>query len=63
MEQAAGADLTIWLIRGAAGLAGAAGGYLLYRTVGCKTGYCPITRNPWISTLYGAVVGGMMFWK
>ena len=40
-------------------LLGGAGGYLWYRFVGCKTGVCPITRNPWISTLYGAAIGAM----
>ena len=32
-------------------------GYLLYRFVGCSTGACPITSNPWISTIYGAILG------
>jgi hypothetical protein len=32
-------------------------GYLLYRFVGCSTGSCPITSNPWISTIYGAILG------
>lgn len=25
--------------------------------IGCRTGTCPITSNPIISTLYGAVMG------
>lgn len=41
-------------------LLGAAGGYAYYRFIGCKSGACPITANPWISTLYGAVVGGLL---
>lgn len=36
---------------------GAAGGYAYYRFIGCKTGACPLTANPWISTLYGALLG------
>jgi hypothetical protein len=32
-------------------------GFLYYRLVGCSTGSCPITSNPWISILYGAVIG------
>jgi hypothetical protein len=36
---------------------GAAGGYLFYRFVGCKTGTCPITSSPWLSTIYGAILG------
>lgn len=38
-------------------LAGAALGFLYYRTIGCSTGSCPITSNPWSSTLYGAGFG------
>jgi|WetSurMetagenome_2_1015567.scaffolds.fasta_scaffold303334_2 hypothetical protein len=38
-------------------LIGGAGGYLYYRFIGCKTGACPLTGNPWISTLYGALIG------
>lgn len=36
---------------------GALGGYLYYRTVGCSTGACAITSNPYISTLWGGVTG------
>ena len=32
-------------------------GYILYRIVGCSTGACPITSNPWISSIYGAILG------
>ncbi|HOG00152.1 MAG TPA: DUF6132 family protein [Clostridia bacterium] len=38
-------------------LLGAAGGYLYYRFVGCATGACPITSDPFVSTLYGGVLG------
>lgn len=49
-----------WGVRALPILIGAASGYLYYRFVGCRTGMCPITRNPWISTIYGALIGAMM---
>jgi hypothetical protein len=36
---------------------GALLGFLYYRFVGCRSGACPITSNPYVSTLYGAVLG------
>lgn len=39
---------------------GAVAGFCLYRFVGCKTGVCPITRNPYISTAYGAILGALL---
>jgi hypothetical protein len=38
---------------------GAAAGFAYYRFVGCASGTCPITSNPWISTGYGAMMGGL----
>lgn len=38
-------------------IAGAIGGYLYYRLIGCASGACVITSNPVISTLYGGVLG------
>lgn len=46
------------LIRLIAGVVlGALGGFAYYRFVGCASGACPITSNPFISTLYGALIG------
>ncbi|MGA9115333.1 MAG: DUF6132 family protein [Bacteroidota bacterium] len=42
---------------------GAVLGYAFYKFVGCRTGACPITSNPWMSTLYGAVLGGLAAWR
>jgi hypothetical protein len=39
------------------GVLGSAAGYAYYHFIGCKTGACPITGNPWISTLYGLLIG------
>jgi Family of unknown function (DUF6132) len=39
---------------------GAILGFGYYRLVGCSSGTCPITSNPWISTLYGAVMGAVV---
>ena len=40
---------------------GALGGYLYYFYVGCVTGTCPITSNPYRMILYGAIVGYLLF--
>ena len=34
-------------------------GYGIYRFVGCSSGACPITSNPWVSTIVGMVIGGL----
>jgi Family of unknown function (DUF6132) len=39
---------------------GAAFGYALHRVVGCRTGACPITANPYISIIYGALLGYLL---
>jgi hypothetical protein len=36
---------------------GAVLGYAYYRFIGCSSGTCPITGNPVISTIYGALMG------
>jgi hypothetical protein len=36
---------------------GSAGGFAYYHFVGCSSGTCPITSNPYISTGYGALLG------
>jgi uncharacterized membrane protein YedE/YeeE len=38
-------------------LGGALLGFGYYYFVGCRTGTCPISGSPYISTLYGAMVG------
>lgn len=36
---------------------GALLGYSYYFFIGCSSGACPITSNPWRSTAYGAILG------
>lgn len=52
--------VALWAGRVLPVILGGAGGFLYYRFIGCKTGACPITSNPWISTLYGALIGWLM---
>lgn len=40
---------------------GAVLGYLYYFYVGCASGTCAITSKPLNSTLYGAMMGGLIF--
>ncbi|MFC1584303.1 DUF6132 family protein [Fibrobacterota bacterium] len=47
--------LSVKIIMGV--LIGAAAGFGYYKFIGCASGACPITSNPWISTIYGAVMG------
>ena len=44
---------------------GALGGFAYYKFIGCASGACPITSNPVISTIYGAVLGYLFanLWK
>ena len=35
-------------------------GFGWYKLVGCSTGTCPLTSNPVISTIFGAVFGALL---
>jgi len=39
--------------------AGALLGYAYYYFIGCNTGSCPITSNPYTTTVYGALIGAI----
>ncbi len=41
-------------------LAGGIVGFLYYRFIGCHSGACRIAGNPYISTIYWAVLGGIL---
>lgn len=36
-------------------------GYAYYYFIGCNSGTCPITSNPYISVIYGAILGYLVF--
>ncbi len=40
---------------------GALAGYLYYHFIGCTSGGCAITSNPYMSILWGAVLGYLLF--
>jgi len=40
---------------------GALGGYVYYYFVGCASGTCPITSNAPIATMYGSMMGALLF--
>ncbi len=50
--------MTMRILVGAA--VGGGLGFLWYKLVGCSTGTCPLTRNPFVSTLYGAALGALI---
>jgi hypothetical protein len=35
-------------------------GFASYKCIGCSTGTCPLTSNPFLSTIYGAVIGALV---
>lgn len=41
-------------------LIGGALGYAYYWFIGCPTGTCPLSSNPWISTPFGMLFGLMI---
>jgi hypothetical protein len=40
---------------------GAVAGFLYWKFIGCNSGICLITSKPLSSTIYGAVMGGLIF--
>ncbi len=43
------------------GTLGGVGGYLYYHFVGCASGSCSISASPINSTLYGCIMGALLF--
>ena len=48
----------IWIL---GAIIGAVSGYLYWKNIGCASGICMITSNPINSTIYGALMGGLLF--
>ena len=42
------------------GIVGAVVGFGIYKFVGCRTGACPLSGNPWIATILWALMGAVM---
>jgi hypothetical protein len=49
------------IITGAGIALGALAGYLYYNYIGCASGTCAITSKPLNATLYGSLMGGLVF--
>ena len=54
-----------WIVRnklyGIGGVVGALAGFLYWKYIGCLTGTCAITSNPFRSTVYFALMGALVF--
>lgn len=50
-----------YIITGIGAIIGAIAGYAYYHFVGCASGTCAITSKPLNITLYGGLMGGLLF--
>lgn len=50
-----------YIITGIGVIVGAVAGYFYYQQIGCVSGTCAITSKPLNSTLYGMLMGGLLF--
>ena len=41
-------------------IAGAVGGWIYYTEIGCNSGTCAITSNPYMSIIWGALMGYLL---
>lgn len=41
-------------------IGGNIGYFVFYKLIGCSNGRCPITANPYISTVYGIILGVLL---
>lgn len=40
---------------------GIIGGFIYWKIIGCKSGTCPITSSWFLSSIYGGLMGGLIF--
>lgn len=50
-----------YLMTGIGVVVGLIAGYFYYQQIGCVSGTCAITSKPLNSTLYGGLMGGLLF--
>ncbi len=53
-------SLSLWNKRAIAAVIGGIAGYSYYHYIGCASGTCAITGNPYISTLYGMAIAMLL---
>ncbi len=51
-----------WFALGSYFVIGALLGYAYYHFIGCQSGACPISSNPYVSTIYGGIAGILIGW-
>ena len=50
----------VWVRIILGGAVGASLGWGMYRLVGCPTGGCPLTSNPWVSMIWWGLMGALL---
>ncbi|MBN2800094.1 MAG: hypothetical protein JXX28_13195 [Deltaproteobacteria bacterium] len=53
----------VWVRRALWIAGGAAFGFGWWALIGCTGGSCPITGNPYLSTIWGTSLGAMVGWN
>ena len=51
----------VYIVTGIGVVLGLIIGYLYYYYIGCASGTCAITSKPYNSSLYGGLMGGLLF--
>lgn len=58
-------DFQLWIKKNILVIIGTAlgiiAGFLYWKFIGCETGHCAITSRPLNSSLYGGLMGGLIF--